>query len=188
MPDKVVRMTSSATTIRHGTLAVLGIMAAAAVFRGNSINYIIGPAATSFGLDGTGTSMMLVAVSVNNAAMNSLPSEHSGAMSSFKGASSAFGSAVTAVLMGALSIGAYEASLSSQSEAAGPDSTTSLTVGKNLNSGLSYSDAGSQVGVPESDVSVIADLSAVALADTLNLKAVLSAVLGLVPQLCSVLR
>lgn len=121
-----------------------------------------------------------VAVSVNNAAMNSLPSEHSGAMSAFRSASSAFGSAVTAVLMGALLIGAYDASLSSQSEAAGLDSTSSVAVGEALNSGLSYSDAATQVGVPESEVSTIADFSTAALVDSLHVKSVLSAVFGLV--------
>jgi len=121
----------------------------------------------------------LAAVAVNNAAMNSLPSEHSGAMSAFRSASSAFGSAVTAVLMGALLIGAYDASLSSQSAAAGLDSATSVSIGESLNSGMSYTDASTQAAVPQTEVTEVSDLSVNAMADALHVKSLASTVIGL---------
>lgn len=43
-------MRAEGGTPRRGTMAILWIMAAAAFFRGNSINYVVGPAAADFGL------------------------------------------------------------------------------------------------------------------------------------------
>ena len=121
-----------------------------------------------------------VAVAVNNAAMNSIPSEHSGAMSAFRSASSAFGSAVTAVVMGALLIGAYDASLTARSQAAGLNATTSIAIGEDLNSGMTYADASTQVNVPQSEVTQVSGLSAEAMADSLHVKSIASAGLALI--------
>ena len=81
--------------------------------------------------------------------------------------------------MGALLIGAYDASLSSQSAAAGLDSATSVSIGESLNSGMSYTDVSTQAAVPQSEVTEVSDLSVNAMADSLHVKSLASAVIGL---------
>lgn len=120
-----------------------------------------------------------VGVAVSNAAMNALPSEHSGAMSAFRSAASAFGSAVTAVVMGALLIGTYDASLSAQSTSAGLDASTSISVSQSLNAGISTDDVSSQMALPQGEVTQISELSTLAMTDALHAKSLASAGFGL---------
>lgn len=98
-----------------------------------------------YGFIATGTS-----VAVSNAAMNALPKEHSGAMSSFRAASSALGSGVATVVMGVLVLGVYDVSVAQQ-----------------IDSGAQVSPATSATTRPLSDV---------AMTDALHAKSIASAV------------
>lgn len=121
----------------------------------------------------------LLTVIMSNSVMDSAPSAESGAISSYRTASSRIGTSVASLVIGTVVLATYQSSLDTQSAAAGLDPTQTDSIAQQLTDAESTGDQATPPPPSSPEVDQVSEIQQSAMIDALYAKAIFGVAMAL---------